>query len=55
MNIKNCSKIATIILVRFVFTESDIEPINELNDRLKVNFETKPIKFYTKINSKSNS
>ena len=30
------------MLVRFVFTESDREPINELNDRLKVNFETKP-------------
>ena len=55
MNIKNYSKIATIMLVRFVFTESDREPINELNDRLKVNFETKPIKFYTKMNSKSNS
>ena len=45
MNIKNYSKIATIILVRFVFTESDREPINELNDRLKVDFDTKPIKF----------
>ena len=55
LNIKNYVKIATIILVRFVFTESDREPINELNDRLKVNFETKPINFYTKMNSKSNS
>ena len=45
MNIKNYLNIAAIILVRFVFTESDREPINELNDRLKVNFETKPIKF----------
>ena len=42
MNIKNYFNIASIILVRFVFTESDREPINELNDRLKVNFETKP-------------
>ena len=48
MNIKNYSKIATIILVKFVFTDSDREPINELNDRLKVNFETKLTKIYTK-------
>ena len=55
MSIKNYSKIATIILVRFVCTEPDREPINELIDRLKVNFETKPINFDTKMNPKSNS